>query len=132
MSDSSPDLSTYTVALAQPKPQGRTARFTAQRRVNTEVFRFYWGIGATILQRQDDEGWVSNEGALPAELRVHAGVRSNLAGRADSAAGCCTTPLEHITVLLDRLDDHELCDWYAGQAAAQGLVAERSRASDPV
>lgn len=29
-------------------------------------------------------------------------------------------PWGHITVLLDRLDDHELRDWYAGQAAAHG------------
>jgi predicted nuclease of restriction endonuclease-like (RecB) superfamily len=29
-------------------------------------------------------------------------------------------PGGHITVLLHRLDDHELRDWYAGQTAAHG------------
>nr|WP_309147087.1 DUF1016 N-terminal domain-containing protein [Curtobacterium sp. MCSS17_008] len=35
----------------------RNARFTAQRRVNTKLVRLYWGIGSTILQRQEQEGW---------------------------------------------------------------------------
>ncbi|WIE73398.1 DUF1016 N-terminal domain-containing protein [Curtobacterium sp. MCJR17_020] len=38
-------------------------------------------------------------------------------------------PWGHITVLLDRLDDHELRDWYADQAAAHGSsrnILERS------
>jgi len=34
-------------------------------------------------------------------------------------------PWGHITVLLDRLDDHELRDWYAAQAAAHGSTPER-------
>lgn len=71
MSDSSPAVSGYTAALAELMQQVRAAWFTAQRRVNTELIRLYWGIGATILQRQGDEGWGSNViGRLAADLRT--------------------------------------------------------------
>ncbi|MDQ0540970.1 putative nuclease of restriction endonuclease-like (RecB) superfamily, partial [Curtobacterium flaccumfaciens] len=71
MSDSSPAVSGYAAALAELKQQVRAARFTAQRRVNTELIRLYWGIGATILQRQGDEGWGSNViGRLATDLRA--------------------------------------------------------------
>ncbi len=61
----------YAAVLAELKLQVRAARFTAQRRVNTELIRLYWGIGATILQRQGDEGWGSNViGRLASDLRT--------------------------------------------------------------
>ncbi|HJX79384.1 DUF1016 N-terminal domain-containing protein [Glutamicibacter sp.] len=44
-------------ALASLKNQIRQARFTAQRRVNTELITLYWGIGQQILIRQDRQGW---------------------------------------------------------------------------
>ncbi|MFL0361241.1 DUF1016 N-terminal domain-containing protein [Curtobacterium flaccumfaciens] len=53
------------------KQQVRAARFTVQRRVNTELIRLYWGIGATLLQRQGDDGWGSNViGRLATDLRA--------------------------------------------------------------
>jgi hypothetical protein len=61
MTQRAPVPSGYAAALADLKRQVREARFTAQRRVNTElVVRLYWGIGATILQRQEQEGWGTN------------------------------------------------------------------------
>ncbi|KQR29803.1 hypothetical protein ASF75_11545 [Curtobacterium sp. Leaf154] len=60
MSEPSPAASGYAAALAELKQQGRVARFTAQRRVSTELIRLYRGIGATILQRQGEDGWGSN------------------------------------------------------------------------
>jgi len=136
MSDSSPAISGYAAALAELKQQVRAARFAAQRRVNTELVRLYWGIGATILQRQGDEGWGSNViGRLATDLRAEfpemkGFSRANLfymrrfAGEwpADAVVQQAVgqLPWGHITVLLDRLDDHELRNWYAGQAAAHG------------
>jgi predicted nuclease of restriction endonuclease-like (RecB) superfamily len=71
MSDSSPAVSGYAAALAELKQQARAARFTTQRRVNTELIRLYWGIGATILQRQGGEVWGSNViGRLAPDLRT--------------------------------------------------------------
>ncbi len=114
----------------------RSARFAAQRRVNTELIRLYWGIGATILQRQGDEGWGSNViGRLATDLRAEFpemkgfSARNLAYMRAFAAAwpdeqilqqAVAQLPWGHITVLLDRLDDRELRDWYAGQAAAHG------------
>jgi len=136
MSDSSPAVSGYAAALAELKQQVRTARFTAQRRVNTELIRLYWGIGATILQRQGDEGWGSNViGRLATDLRAEfpemkgfsprnlAYMRAFAAAWPDEQIlqqAVAQLPWGHITVLLDRLDDHELREWYAGQAAAHG------------
>ncbi|WP_254787097.1 DUF1016 N-terminal domain-containing protein, partial [Curtobacterium sp. MCBA15_001] len=136
MSDSSPAVSGYAAALAELKQQVRAARFAAQRRVNTELIRLYWGIGATILQRQGDEGWGSNViGRLATNLRAEfpemkgfsprnlAYMRAFAAAWPDERIlqqAVAQLPWGHITVLLDRLDDHELRDWYAGQAAAHG------------
>ena len=136
MSDSLPAVSGYAVALSELKQQVRAARFTAQRRVNTELVRLYWGIGATILQRQGNEGWGSNViGRLATDLRSEfpemkgfsprnlAYMRAFAAAWADEQIlqqAVAQLPWGHITVLLDRLDDHELRDWYASQAATHG------------
>ena len=56
MSDSSPAVSGYAAALAELKQQVRAARFAAQRRVNTELIRLYWGIGATICSARATRG----------------------------------------------------------------------------
>jgi predicted nuclease of restriction endonuclease-like (RecB) superfamily len=114
----------------------RAARFTAQRRVNTELVRLYWGIGSTILRRQGAEGWGSNViGRLAADLRAEFpdmkgfSPRNLQYMRAFAAAwvgekilqqAVAQLPWGHITVLLDRLDDHDLRDWYAANAAAHG------------
>ena len=98
MTKSAPVPSGYAAALAELKRQVRNARFTAQRRVNTELVRLYWGIGATILQRQELEGWGTNvigrladdlraefpemKGFSRANLFVHAPCRCRVAGRA--------------------------------------------------
>jgi len=56
MTETAPIPSGYAAALAELKQQVRNARFSAQRRVNTELVRLYWGIGATILQRHEAGG----------------------------------------------------------------------------
>ncbi|MDP4331951.1 PDDEXK nuclease domain-containing protein [Curtobacterium sp. A7_M15] len=136
MSSSTPIPSEYGAVLADLKRQVRDARFTAQRRVNTELVRLYWGIGRTILQRQDAEGWGSNViGRLATDLRAEfpemkgfsprnlAYMRAFAAAWSDERIlqqAVAELPWGHITVLLDRLDDHALRDWYAAQAAAHG------------
>lgn len=136
MTDAAPIPSGYAAALADLKRQVREARFTAQRRVNTELVRLYWGIGASILRRQEDEGWGANViGRLATDLRAEFPDMKgfsprNLAYRRAFAAAwgderilqqpVAELPWGHITVLLDRLDDHQLRDWYAAQAAAHG------------
>ncbi|KQO59809.1 PDDEXK nuclease domain-containing protein [Curtobacterium sp. Leaf261] len=136
MTDTSPASFGYAATLAKLKHQVRAARFTAQRRVNTELIRLYWGIGSTILQRQGAEGWGSNViGRFATDLRTEfpemkGFSRSNLFYMRRVAAAwpeeevvqqlVGQLPWGHITVLLDRLDDRELRDWYAGQALTYG------------
>ena len=136
MTETTPIPSGYAATLAELKQQVRNARFTVQRRVNTELVRLYWGIGTTILQRQEAEGWGSNViGRLATDLRTEfpdmkGFSRANLfymrrlAGewRADAIVQQAVgqLPWGHITVLLDRLDNHDLRDWYAQEAASHG------------
>lgn len=136
MTKSAPVPSGYPAALADLKQQVRNARFTAQRRVNTELVRLYWGIGSTILQRQEQEGWGTNViGRLAEDLRAEfpemkGFSRANLFYMRRVAAAwpdeevvqqlVGQLPWGHITVLLDRLDDQESREWYAAQAVRHG------------
>jgi predicted nuclease of restriction endonuclease-like (RecB) superfamily len=136
MTKSAPVPSGYATALAELTWQVRNARFTAQRRVNTELVRLYWGIGTTILQRQEQEGWGTNViGRLADDLRAEfqemkGFSRANLFYMRRVAAArpheevvqqlVGQLPWGHITVLLDRLDDQEIRNWYAAQALHHG------------
>ena len=51
--------SDYAATLEDLKRQVRGARYTAQRRVNTELLRLYQSIGQTLLQRTESEAWGS-------------------------------------------------------------------------
>lgn len=136
MTEAVPIPSGYAAALADLKAQVRAARFTAQRRVNTELVRLYWGIGASILRRQDEEGWGSNViGRLAADLRAEFPEMKGFSPRnlaymrafaaawpslLDVQQAVAELPWGHITVLLNRLDDRSSRDWYAEQAVLHG------------
>lgn len=136
MTKSTPVPSGYAAALAELKQQVRNARFTAQRRVNTELVLLYWGIGATILQRQEQEGWGTNViGRLADDLRAEfpemtgfssrnlAYMRAFASAWADGEVvqqAVADLPWGHITVLLNRLDDQKTRNWYAAQAVHHG------------
>ena len=51
--------SDYAATLEDLKRHVRDARYTAQRRVNTELLRLYQSIGHTLLQRTESEAWGS-------------------------------------------------------------------------
>ncbi|NUU51228.1 MULTISPECIES: PDDEXK nuclease domain-containing protein [Curtobacterium] len=128
--------SSYAATLASLKQHVRNARFTAQRRANTELVVLYGQIGATILLRQGQEGWGTKVIARLAEdLRtefpeMRGFSPRNLAYmRAFAAAwsqqetvqqAVAQLPWGHITVLLDRLDDQTMRNWYAEPAVQHG------------
>ncbi|MFV9429172.1 DUF1016 N-terminal domain-containing protein [Rhodococcus rhodochrous] len=56
---SSPVSSEYADTLESIKRLVHQARYVAQRRVNTELLRLYWQIGATIIERQKTAPWGS-------------------------------------------------------------------------
>ncbi|WP_440709010.1 PDDEXK nuclease domain-containing protein [Herbiconiux sp. YIM B11900] len=118
------------------KEQVLAARFTAQRRANTELVTLYWRIGSTIAERQTSEGWGSKvvarlandlraafpemRGFSPRNLtymRTFAAAWPDLAIAQQTVA---QLPWGHVTVLLDRLSDQPSRVWYCDQARLYG------------
>lgn len=95
----------------------------------------YWSIGKTILERQDVEGWGAKViDRLSQDLRrefpeMKGLSRSNLhymRKLAEAWPGEIVQqpvgqmPWGHITVLLDRVQDQGVRDWYAAEAVRHG------------
>lgn len=129
--------SDYAAVLNELKERVRTARLTAQRRVNTELISLYWSIGNTILLRQTDEEWGTQVVARLAEdlraefpsikgfsrsnlfyMRAFAQAWPNREQIVQQAAGLL--PWGHIMVLLDKLENQDDRNWYAEKAAEHG------------
>jgi predicted nuclease of restriction endonuclease-like (RecB) superfamily len=136
MTENAPVPSSYEATLAELKEQVHAARFTAQRRVNSELVGLYWRIGNTIAERQAAEGWGAKvigrladdlrtvfpdmKGFSPRNLtymRTFAGAWRDPAITQQAVA---QLPWGHVTVLLDRLSDQALRAWYSEKALAQG------------
>ncbi|GAA1972276.1 PDDEXK nuclease domain-containing protein [Microbacterium pumilum] len=122
----------YTETLDALKRRVNAARFTLQRRANAELVALYWHIGDTIITKQQASAWGAGVVArlandLQAEFPTMRGFsRSNLFSmRAFAAAwpernGIVRQPVgqlpwTHIVQLLEKLDDQELREWYAGK-----------------
>jgi predicted nuclease of restriction endonuclease-like (RecB) superfamily len=127
----------YASTLDELKRHVHEARYQAQRKVNTELLRLYWRIGATILDRQRTAGWGSNVvGRLADDLRAEFPTmkgfsRANLFYMRRVAEAwpdvdrfvqqpAGQIPWTQLTLLLDKLDDPELRAWYAAKAVAHG------------
>ncbi len=54
-----PSPSNYSQIIISLKEKIRQARVRATLTLNKELFLLYWGIGDTILQQQEQEGWGS-------------------------------------------------------------------------
>lgn len=121
----------YAQVLEDLKHRIREAQIRAHRVVNTELVGLYWSIGKTILERQGAQGWGAKvieqlSADLTREFPGSKGFsRSNLEYMRRLAAAWLDFPPQlvgempwgHIRVLLDKLDDQELRDWYAGEAS---------------
>lgn len=124
----------YASLLAEAKAAVRSARLRAHLAVNAEMVGLYWRLGRLILERQQAEGWGTKvierlSAGLRAEFPEMKGLsrRNLLYMRALAEAWpewvqqpVAQLPWGHITVLLDRLDDRALREWYAHQAVAHG------------
>lgn len=135
MTDLVPD--DYMATLEALKQQVHDARYKAQRTVNTELIRLYWRIGRTISDRQAQEGWGSKvierlandlRGAFPTMkgfsranlfyMRRVAEAWPDEDQFVQQSAG--QLPWTQLTLILDKLDDQELRDWYAAKASHHG------------
>jgi len=124
----------YVALLEAVKGEIAASRVRAARAVNAELISMYWRIGALILERQAAQGW----GARVVE-RLAADLRASFPGarglsrrnlhymRAFAEAWheevpqpVAQLPWGHVRVLLDRLEDHEVRQWYAARDAAEG------------
>jgi predicted nuclease of restriction endonuclease-like (RecB) superfamily len=135
MTDLVPD--DYAATLENLKRQVHDARYQAQRRVNTELLMLWWRIGRTILDRQQEQGWGARVlDRLASDLRAEFPSMKGFSRRnltymqtfarawpdADAIGQqpVAQLPWGHVTLILDKLDDQELRDWYAAKAAHHG------------
>jgi hypothetical protein len=146
-----PDYSQVLADLRRQVGSSRTAAFHA---VNVEMLSLYRTVGLTILDRQQREGWGTKAvdrlvGDLQAAFPQMEGLsRSDLEFmRLFAAAWPDPTvapqveqlPWEHIRVLLDKVDEPQVRNWYAAAAVEHGWsrdvllnqIMARSHRSDP-
>ena len=126
----------YVELLEQLKHTVATARWHAQRTVNTELLQLYWRLGSTILLRQQQQSWGTRViDRLATDLRaafpdMRGLSRSNLFYMRAMAAAWSPEaivqqpvgqlPWGHVTVLLDKLSEQQQRDWYAAGAVEHG------------
>lgn len=132
---STPTPDSYPRLLEHLKRTVAESRWRAQRVVNTELLDMYWRIGRAILEQLEVEGWgTSVIQRLSRDLRTSfPGMKGlsprNLAYMRSFAAGwpdgvlqqpAAQLPWTHIQVLIDKLDERPLRDWYAARDVEHG------------
>ena len=127
----------YASVLADLKQRVRQARYQAQRRVNTELIALYWQIGRVLVDRTDRAQWgdkiitrlsedlraefPGSTGFSPRNLlymRSFARAWPDLGANAQQPAA--RLQWGHLMVLVDKLGERDLLDWYAAQAVTHG------------
>jgi predicted nuclease of restriction endonuclease-like (RecB) superfamily len=128
--------SSYIEALAAAKTAIQSARARAVLAVNSELIHLYWTLGRLILDRQEADGWGSKvierlASDLRREFPQMTGLsRANLHYMRAFAAAWPETesvqqlvgrlPWGHNLLLISKLDDASLRQWYAAQAIEYG------------
>jgi predicted nuclease of restriction endonuclease-like (RecB) superfamily len=127
----------YASVLTGLTERVRESRYRAQRQVNTELIGLNWHIGQVLAERTDDAQWGAkiiqrlsadlraefpdSRGFSPRNLTYMRSFARAWPGPTEIAQQpVAQLPWGHITVLLDKLVDPELRDWYAGQTVAHG------------
>ena len=130
--------SDYAETLESIKRMVHEARYVTQRRANAGLLRLYWHVGAIMIERQrNSTGWGSNVvGQLADDLRaafpsMKGFSRSSLFnmrrvaeawpdGDEFSANPAGQIPWTQLTLILDKVEDPVLRDWYAAKSIAHG------------
>lgn len=128
-------VSVYAALLNEIKGEIRRARVSAARRVNHELVTMYLSIGGLILARQAEQGEHNRVIAqlardLAAEFPTARGFSERNLHYCRQAAGIfaghrlqhlvADLPWGHVTVLIDKLDEAPLREWYAAEAVEHG------------
>ena len=136
MADLAPLPAGYSAFLAELKQRIRTAQTRAALAISRELVLLYWSIGRDILARQQAEGWGAKiidrlardlgsefpgvEGFSPRNLKY---MRSLAAAWPDPAKVpqlVALLPWGHLRVLLDRVKDGPIREWYLRAALEYG------------
>jgi predicted nuclease of restriction endonuclease-like (RecB) superfamily len=137
----------YPEFLGEVKTRIAAARTRAALAVNSELIRLYWEIGRDILDREQREGWGAKVVArLASDLRREFPDMTGLSLRnlrymrafaqgwpaKDSSSivqqRVAQLPWGHNLTLLEKLEDRDSRDWYAGQAVENGWSRKVLRA----
>jgi len=126
----------YPGFLRQLKERIEAARLRTLQRANSALVQLYWEVGRAILERQERDGWGSGViRRLAADLQAafpdsRGFSRRNLSYMRRLAASwgrdqivqpvAARLSWRHHQVLLDRLSEPTLRQWYAEQAGRQG------------
>lgn len=126
----------YAATLNEIKEQIRTERLRVVLSANAAMVMMYWGIGRTILVRQEEEGWGAKViDRLSCDLREEfpdmrgLSPRNLLFMRSFAAAYpdakivkqlVSHLPWGHVIHLLQRVKDHDARSWYASASIANG------------
>jgi len=126
----------YVALLEAAKAAVQAARTRVALAANSELILLYWKLGKLILERMDAEGWGTKvvdrlssdlrlefpemSGLSPRNLRYMRSMAMAWPDEAMLQQAAATLPWTHIHVLLDKLDNRALRDWYAGQAVSNG------------
>lgn len=127
----------YASVLTRLKQRVRKARYRAQRQINAELTLLNWRIGQVLAERTDDAQWGAkiiqrlsadlraefpdSRGFSPRNLVYMRSFARAWPGPSEiTQQAVAQLPWGHVTVLLDKLEDQELRDWYAQQAATNG------------
>lgn len=126
----------YVAVLAAAKAAVQAARTRVALAANSELILLYWKLGKLIGAQIDAEGWGTKvvdrlsadlrhefpemSGFSPRNLRYMRSMATAWPDEAIVQQVAAKLPWAHLHVLLDRLADQALRDWYAGQAIANG------------
>lgn len=126
----------YQVFLSDIKQHYRNAQLKAVHAVNRQMIQFYWHLGKQILEKQAQTAWGSKFlEQLSQDLRADfPGTKgfsvSNLERMRKFAAlypdeipaqAVRELPWGHIVVLIEQVKDPAARDWYAANAAQNGI-----------
>jgi predicted nuclease of restriction endonuclease-like (RecB) superfamily len=125
------DLADYQTLLTDLKSRVRSAQVRAATSANRELILLYWEIGRAILSAQAREGWGAKvvdrlaadlrrefpemRGFSPRNLKYMRRLAEAWPDRAIVQQAVAQIPWGHNCVLLDKLDDPELREYYVGK-----------------
>ncbi len=129
-------LSGYSLLLLEIKERIRSARLRASFAVSRELVLLYWSIGTEILERQKSEGWGARvierlahdlqaefpgvEGYSPRSLKYMRSFAEAWTDQSIVQQVAALLPWGHHMVLLDRIKDASVREWYLRAAVEYG------------